>query len=79
MSAALLAQFEAAHDETRALVLSLIEKLMEKKQNLGSVRQLEPFLSQPDVEAIVKRQGAMIENFRRERAEKASRLILPGG
>lgn len=67
------------HDETRALVLSTIEKLMEKKQNLGAVRGLESFLTKTDVEAIVKRQGVMIAEFRAERAAKASRLILPGG
>lgn len=62
-------------DETRALTLSLLEKLANKEQ-AGSFQKL---LSRQDVEAILKRQGSMIEEFRKARREAASALVLPPG
>lgn len=58
------------------IVLALLEKLGEKKQNLGSVRLLEPFLTEQDVEAIMERAPQiMAETQKRE----ATTLLLPPG
>jgi hypothetical protein len=63
-------------DDATALVLALIERLMEKKQNYGSVRACEPFLTREDVEAIVTRSKDKAREFR---GERASGLVVPPG
>lgn len=68
-------------DETLALLIALIEQLTERKQNLGAVRGLEPFLRAQDVAAIVKRQGVLMPELAakrlKDRADAASGLVVP--
>jgi hypothetical protein len=69
------AENQAAHDETRALVLSLVEVLA-KKLAPGSFLAL---LSRDDVEKLMKRKAEMVQQFEKERRDAASRLVLPPG
>lgn len=74
--AALNAKIEAAHDEGRALTLSILEKLMEK-QMPGAYPI--PFFSKKDGESVLARAQAIQDQFKNERAARASSLVLPPG
>jgi hypothetical protein len=69
------AELDAALDEARALPLALLETLT-KKLAPGSFL---PLLSKTDVDKTLARVPELVARFKKERAERASRLILPPG
>ena len=67
-------------DEVRGLVLALMERLAAKTQNYGAVRACEPFLSQKDMEEVVKRGAALADQLTKARnGMSPSGLLLPPG
>jgi hypothetical protein len=78
-----MARIESGHDEVRALVLALIEKLGAKKQNYGAVRACEPFLTEKDCAELLARVPVITQELAAERRAAAglrpSGLLLPRG
>jgi len=64
---------------TRGLLLALMERLGQKKQNLGAVRKLEPFLSEEEAKGVLERGAEIGRLLLDERDGKQGGLYLPPG